>query len=114
MPHPVSPPSQITAVSKAAPPPPSQEDVAGLVQTVFTAQSSNASIDACYGLCELLLNSVGVAGLQHYGVVAEIKKAAADKKNGVKRESSQNLLGAIFERFPPRQPLSEEIGRAHV
>ncbi|KAL6882834.1 P-loop containing nucleoside triphosphate hydrolase protein [Trichoderma longibrachiatum] len=106
MPHPVSPP---LVVSKEAPPPPSQEDVAAFLNTIFTAQTSAASIDACYGLCELLLNSVGSAGLTTYGILAEIKKAAADKKNGLRRESSQNLLGAIFERFPPREALSEVV-----
>ncbi|KAH0491648.1 hypothetical protein TgHK011_003069 [Trichoderma gracile] len=106
MPHPVSPP---LVVSKEAPPPPSQEDVAAFLNTIFTAQTSAASIDACYGLCELLLSSVGSAGLTTYGILAEIKKAAADKKNGLRRESSQNLLGAIFERFPPREALSEVV-----
>ncbi|PTB64639.1 hypothetical protein BBK36DRAFT_1135870 [Trichoderma citrinoviride] len=106
MPHPVSPP---LVVSKEAPPPPSQDDVAALLNTVFTATTSAASIDACYGLCELLLSSVGSAGLTTYGILAEIKKAAADKKNGLRRESSQNLLGAIFERFPPREALSEVV-----
>ncbi|KAK5991186.1 [NU+] prion formation protein 1 [Cladobotryum mycophilum] len=106
MPHPVSPP---TVVANGAPPPPSQEDVSAFVTTIFTAQTSAASIDACYGLCELLLNSVGSVGLQHYGILAEIKKAAADKKSGLRRESSQNLLGAIFERFPPRETLSEVV-----
>ena len=106
MPHPVSPP---TMVSKDAAPPPSQEDVAGLINTIFSAQTSAASVDASYGLCELLLNSVGYAGLNQYGVLAEVKKAAADKKNGLKRESSQNLLGAIFERFPPKQAVSEVV-----
>ncbi|OAA47080.1 elongation factor 3 [Metarhizium rileyi] len=106
MPHPVSPP---TMVSRDAAPPPSQEDVARLISTIFNAQTSAASVDASYGLCELLLNSLGQAGLNQYGVLAEIKKAAADKKNGLKRESSQNLLGAIFERFPPRQPVSEVV-----
>lgn len=96
-------------LSKDAPPPPSQEDVAALLNTVFTAQTSAASIDACYGLCELLLNSVGSAGLSQYGILAEVRKAAADKKSGLKRESSQNLLGAIFERFPARDSLSEVI-----
>lgn len=110
MPHPVSPPSQTpTMVSKDAPPPPSKEDVAAFVNTIFTAKTSAASIDACYGLCELLLNSVGTVGLQQYGILAEVKKAAADKKSGLRRESSQNLLGAIFERFLPRQPLSEVV-----
>ncbi|KAM3470767.1 hypothetical protein MY5147_006222 [Beauveria neobassiana] len=109
MPHPVSPPSLPTAISKAAPPPPSQQDVTAFLDTIFTAQSSNVCIDACYALCELLLNSVGVVGLNHYGIIAEIKKAANDKKSGVRRESSQNLLGAIFERFPPRQPISQVV-----
>ena len=103
MPHPVTPPSH------DAPPPPSQEVVSSLLNTIFTAQTSAASIDACYGLCELLLNSVGATGLRQYGILAEVKKAAADKKSGLRRECSQNLLGAIFERFPPKQPLSEVI-----
>ncbi|KAM0556855.1 hypothetical protein ACHAPJ_005527 [Fusarium lateritium] len=110
MPHPVSPPSQDpTMVSKDAPPPPSQETINDLVNTIFTAKTSAASIDACYGLCEIILSSVGVIGLTNYGVIAEVKKAAADKKSGLRRESSQNLLGAIFERFLPRQPASEVV-----
>ncbi|PNY28670.1 [NU+] prion formation protein 1 [Tolypocladium capitatum] len=113
MPHPVSPPSQPTMVSKDAPPPPSPEDVAALVNTIFTAQTSAASVDASYGLCDLLLNSVGFAGLTRYGVLAEVKKAAADKKSGLRRESAQNLLGAIFERFPPTEPLSEVVFLVH-
>lgn len=90
-----------------AAPPPSPAEVASLLDTIFTAKTSNASIEACYALCELLLNSVGFRGLQSYGILAEVKKAAADKKSGLKRESAQNLLGALFERFPPRQPISE-------
>ncbi|KAK2592146.1 [NU+] prion formation protein 1 [Conoideocrella luteorostrata] len=106
MPHPVSPP---TMVSRDAPPPPSQEDVAGFLDTIFNAKTSAASVDASYGLCELFINSVGSVGLTQYGVLAKVKKAAADKKNGLGRESSQNLLGAIFERFPPKQPVSEVV-----
>lgn len=109
MPHPVSPPSLPTVVSKNAPPPPTQEDITAFLNTIFTAQSSNESIEACYGLCEVLLNTVGVAGLEPYGIIAEIKKAANDKKNGIRRESSQNLLGAIFEKFTSRQTASEVV-----
>ncbi|KAI0019967.1 prion formation protein [Xylariomycetidae sp. FL0641] len=108
MPHPVSPPIMV-AKSGDAPPPPSPQDVSAFLDTVFNAKTSNASIDACYGLCELLLNSVGFQGLLQYGVLAEIKKAAADKKSGLRREGAQNLLGALFEKFPPRQPISEVI-----
>ena len=92
-----------------AAPPPTQAEVSSLLNTIFTAKTSSASIDACYGLCELLLNSVGVTGLHYYGILAEVKKAAADKKSGLRRESAQNLLGALFERFPAPQPISEVV-----
>jgi len=90
-----------------AAPPPLQSEISSLLDTIFTAKSSSASIEASYGLCEIILNSVGFRGLHHYGILAEVKKAAADKKSGLRRESAQNLLGALFERFPPRSPISE-------
>ncbi|KAI0118294.1 P-loop containing nucleoside triphosphate hydrolase protein [Nemania sp. FL0031] len=108
MPHSLSPPIMV-AKSGDAPPPPSKEDVSAILNTVFSATSSSASIDAAYALCELLLNTVGFRGLHYYGVLAEVKKAAADKKSGLRRESAQNLLGALFEKFPARQPLSEIV-----
>lgn len=86
---------------------PTQEEISSLLDTIFSAQTSAACVDACYGLCTLLLNSVGFRGLQDYGILAETKKAAADKKSGLRRESAQNLLGALFERLPPKQPISE-------
>ncbi|KAI1506012.1 prion formation protein [Biscogniauxia marginata] len=107
MPHPVPPPIMITKSGDASLP--SQEDVSSILDTIFTAKTSSSSIEACYALCELLLNSIGFRGLQHYGVLAEIKKAAADKKSGLRRESAQNLLGALLEKFPSRQPLSEVV-----
>ncbi|KAH6679198.1 putative [NU+] prion formation protein 1 [Halenospora varia] len=109
MPHPVSPPRQLpTMISKTADgPAPSQAEVSAILDSIFTAPSSDASVAAAYALCDLFLNSVGFRGLSQYGVLAEIKKAAADKKSGLKRESAQNLLGALFERFPPQQKISE-------
>ncbi|TLD18479.1 hypothetical protein PspLS_10087 [Pyricularia sp. CBS 133598] len=100
-----------TIVGKGDGPAPSQADVSSILDTVFNAQSSNASIDAAYALCELFLNcpSVGFRGLNAYGVLAEVKKAAADKKSGLRRESAQNLLGALFEKFPPRDAPSEYV-----
>ncbi|KAK6347378.1 hypothetical protein TWF718_005217 [Orbilia javanica] len=92
-----------------AAPAPSQADVSTIVDTVFNAKSSEASIDAAYALCELLISSVGHRGLHQYGVLAEVKKAAADKKNGFRRESAQNLLGALFEKLPARAPISEVV-----
>jgi len=106
MPHPTNMVVPIKVADGAAPPP-DRADVAAILDTVFTAKTSGASIDAAYALCELLLNSVGARGLTEYGIIAEIKKAATDKKSIPRRECAQNLLGAIFERFPPRQHASE-------
>lgn len=111
MPHHVSPPRiQPTMVSKTSDDlSPTQAEVSSLLDTVFNAPSSDASVSASYALCDLMLNSVGFRGLMQYGILTEIKKAAADKKSGTKRESAQNLLGALFERLPPQQHISEVV-----
>jgi len=96
-------------ISKSAGPAPTQAEISDILQTIFNASSSDASISAAYVLCDVLLNSVGFRGLNSYGILAEIKKAAGDKKSGLKRESAQNLLGALFERLPPRQRISEVV-----
>lgn len=96
-------------VAKGDGSPPPQADVDALLDAAFNAKTSGASIEASYALCDILLNcpSVGFRGLEQYGVLTAIKKGAADRKDGLKRESAQNLLGALFERFPSRQPISE-------
>ena len=113
MPHHISPvltPTiMISKSSTASSVPPTQEEISSLLHTIFNAQTSQASLDAWYALTNLLLNSVGFRGLQGYGILAEARKAAADKKSGIKRESAMNLLGALFERFPPKQPISEVV-----
>ncbi|ESZ91030.1 elongation factor 3 [Sclerotinia borealis F-4128] len=88
---------------------PTQAEISGILDTIFEAKSSAASVDASYALCDLLLNSVGFRGLQEYGILTQIKKAASDKKSPTKRESAQNLLGALFERLPPKQKISEIV-----
>lgn len=110
MPAALSPPRPMpTMISKASGPAPTQAEISAILNTIFTASSSEASVSASYSLCDLLLNSVGFRGLIQYGILAEIKKAAADKKNGTRRESAQNLLGALFERLPPQQKISEVV-----
>jgi elongation factor 3 len=89
--------------------PPPQEQVASLTNAIFSAESSQESIDASYALTNLFVETVGFRGLQGYGLVQEIKKAAGDKKNGSRRESAMNILGALFERFPVAQPLTEVV-----
>ena len=87
--------------------PPTQEEVSSLLSTTFTAQTSQQSLDAAYALVNLLIQSVGFRGFRVYGILNEIRKAATDKKDGSRRESAMNLLGALFERFPPAQAVSE-------
>lgn len=112
MPHQISPPAAHAVMSKSSATSgvaPTQSEISTLLDTIFKAPSSQASVDASYALTRLLLNSVGFRGLRTYGILEEIKKAAADKKDGTRRESAMNLLGALFERFPPAQSVSEVI-----
>ncbi|KAI9752351.1 MAG: isocitrate lyase 1 [Chaenotheca gracillima] len=88
---------------------PNSEDVSALLTTIFNAKTSQASLDASYAVSELLVTSGGFRGLDSYGIVAEIKKAATDKKSGTRRESAMILLGALFERLPPKQALTEVL-----
>ncbi|KAF2036267.1 hypothetical protein EK21DRAFT_52893 [Setomelanomma holmii] len=97
-------------VDKAgAAPPPSHDDVAAFLTSVLSAKTSHASVDAAYALTTLLQNSVGFRGLKGYGILDEIKKAATNKKDAVRREGAMNALGALFERFPTTQRLGEVI-----
>ena len=89
--------------------PPTQEEISSLLTTIFTAQTSQESLDAAYALTNLLLNSVGFRGLRSFGVLDSLRKAAADKKDGTKRESAMILLGALFERYIPKQRISEVV-----
>lgn len=89
--------------------PPTHDEVSSILITIFTAKTSQESLDAAYGLTTLLQNSVGFRGLHAYGILPECKKAAADKKDGSRRESAMNLLGAIFEKLTPAQPITEVI-----
>ena len=52
---------------------------------------------------------MGFRGFRAYGILAEIKRAAADKKDGGRRESAMILLGALFEKFLPLQKISEVV-----
>ena len=112
MPHSVSPPSVPVMITKSSTPsgvPPTLEEIHSFLDAVFKSKKSQESVDAAYALTNLLINSVGFRGLRAYGILDEIKKAAADKKDGSRRESAMNLLGALFEKFPPAQAISEVV-----
>lgn len=117
MPHTVTPAesqAMQTIVSKTpSAVAPTSEEISSLLNTIFSTDTSQQSLDASYALTNLLIQSIGCAGLLNYNVLAEAKKAAADKKNGAKRESAMLIIGALFERFPREHPLSEAIFLLH-
>jgi elongation factor 3 len=93
--------------------PPTTEEISSLLNTIFTAETSQQSLDGSYAVANLLIQSVGTSGLLNYNVLAETKKAATDKKNGARRESAMLIFGALFERFPREFPLSEAVFLLH-
>lgn len=117
MPHVVSPsdaPAMTTVVAKTpSGVPPTSEEISSLLNTIFTSETSQQSLDGSYALTNLLIQGAGCAGLLKYNVLAEAKKAAADKKNGSRRESAMLIIGALFERFPREYPLSEVVFLLH-
>ncbi|KAJ9606084.1 [NU+] prion formation protein 1 [Cladophialophora chaetospira] len=88
---------------------PTSDEVGSILKTIVETDSAQTSLDNSYSLTNLLIQSVGIRGLLSYNLIPEIKKVAADKKNGSKRESAMFILGAMFERFPREQPLSEVV-----
>ena len=88
---------------------PSTQDVNALSDAIYTSKTSQESLDAAYALTNLILDNVGFAGLSTYGILDSIKKAATDKKNGARREGAMFLLGAVLERFLPKQSITEVV-----
>ncbi|EXJ79449.1 ATPase [Capronia epimyces CBS 606.96] len=116
MPHFESPPlapamatSVVPSKSNFSGIPPTVDEVNGILRSILDTDSAQTALDAAYALTNLLIQSVGIRALLAYNLIPEIKKAAVDKKNASKRESAMFILGAMFERFPREQPLSEVI-----
>jgi elongation factor 3 len=88
---------------------PTADDISALMVTIFNTDNAQTALDTSYALTDLLTKSIGARGFLAFNLLADIKKAAQDKKNGAKRESAMFVLGAMFERFPREQPLSEVV-----
>ncbi|KIV94405.1 hypothetical protein PV10_02173 [Exophiala mesophila] len=88
---------------------PTVDEISSLLVTIFDAKEAQTSLDASYALTNLLIQSVGVRGLLAYNLIPEIKKAAGNKKQDAKRLGAMFIVGAMFERFPREQHLSEVV-----
>lgn len=109
MPHYESPPMAPAIVAKTTATAPTYEEIEAISNTVYTSKTSQTSLDASYELTKSILNSIGFDGLSSYGLLDSVKKAAADKKNGARREGAMFILGAVLELFPPKQPITEVL-----
>jgi hypothetical protein len=83
------------------------DHVSQLLTTIVATENAQVSVNSAYDLTDLLLNSVGPGSLVPNSVLDFTRRAAADKKNAGKRQGAMFITGALFERFPPKQPLSE-------
>jgi elongation factor 3 len=99
----------VPVFSNGAAPAPSKDEVNARLETIFTANTSSDARQAARDLCDLLFASVGPRGLQQYGVLAAVKKTAADKKNAERRDAALNAVWALFEYAIPKQPISEVV-----
>ena len=88
---------------------PSAEEIHSILKTITETDNGQIALDNSYALTNLLLQTIGIKGLLTYDLIPPIKKAATDKKNVTKRDSAMFILGAMFERFPRDQPLSELV-----
>ncbi|MCJ1280041.1 hypothetical protein MMC21_007866 [Puttea exsequens] len=102
-------PIMITKSFGTAAPAPTPQEVDTILTQIFTAKTSQESLDAAYALTNILINSVGFRGLRAYRILDQCRKAAADKKDGARRESAMNLLGALFEKLTPVQCIAEVV-----
>ncbi|KAK3684523.1 [NU+] prion formation protein 1 [Vermiconidia calcicola] len=109
MPHHESPPAAPAVMVTSKNAAPSANDITDITTQIYTSKTSQVSLDAAYTLTDVLINSVGFRGLAGYGILGEILKAASDKKNAARREGAMFALGAVFERFPPKQRISEVV-----
>lgn len=76
----------------------------------YIVQSTNLLAVTRRRICSLpnlLVNSIDFRGLRLYGTLKEVRKAAADKEDGLRRESAINILGGLFHRRPAAQPICE-------
>lgn len=111
MPHRLPTMSAATVPVKGSPSgvAPSNDEIQSVFSSIVDTDNAQVSLDNSYALTNLLLQTVGIKAVITSDLLPLVKKAATDKKNGAKRESAMFILGAMFERFPREQPLSEVV-----
>lgn len=82
-------------------------DIPSSLSAIFSAKTSQASLDASLALCAAITANPEVA--HHYldQLIPALAKAANDKKSGTNRESAMIVYGALYESLPPSSPMTE-------
>jgi elongation factor 3 len=95
---------------------PTSADVSALLSTILSAEKSQTSLDAAYALSDALIGSRVISantGFRafhtHSDIIQTLQKAASDKKDSGKREGAMFGLGALFERLPPADRVTEIV-----
>ncbi|KAL7268553.1 [NU+] prion formation protein 1 [Rhizina undulata] len=84
-------------------------DISALCTPIFSAQTSQGSLDAALALCAALTATPDVAHWYLPDILQQASKAAADKKSGSNRESAMIVYGALYESLPKVSPVSEVV-----
>lgn len=98
-------PEFVPTISVGAP----SVDVDSYATQIFTAKTSQESLDASVALCNEIASCPANAHHVLNDLLPKVAKAAADKKSGTNRESAMIVYGALYESLPPKAPTSEVL-----
>ncbi|KAG0126874.1 P-loop containing nucleoside triphosphate hydrolase protein [Tuber indicum] len=83
--------------------------ISDYLSAVFSADSSQGSLDAALALCSAILSDPATAHHSFPTLFPPLAKAASDKKSGTRRESAMIVYGALYESFIPKSPITEVL-----
>jgi elongation factor 3 len=79
------------------------------ITAIFTAKTSQESLEASLTLCNEIVANAATAHHVVAKLLPELAKAAADKKSGNNRESAMIVYGALYETLPTKAPATEVL-----
>jgi elongation factor 3 len=84
-------------------------DYISAYESIFSAKTSQESLDAALALCNGIAAEPSTAHHVLIDLLPKIAKAAGDKKSGTNRESAMIVYGAFYETLPKKAPTTEVL-----